>query len=96
MAKRKRRRRVKVWHPGPLAEARRKLGLTLREAAQGAGVAPMTISRAERGRPIFAHHAIMLARYYGSTVEKMFGHLAGERNGNFEHDYGNGDNIVIP
>ena len=59
----------------------------MREAAAASGVGLMSISRAERGKTILLRDAIMLARFYGSTVEKLFGHLTGETYGNVEHEY---------
>jgi putative transcriptional regulator len=60
----------------PVRVARRRLGLTLKQVAPRVGVSIGTVSQMELGDHCPSiHTALRLARFYGMTVEDLFGHL---------------------
>lgn len=60
----------------PVRVARRRLGLTLKQVAPKVGVSLGTISQMELGDHCPSiQTALRLARFYGMTVEELFGHL---------------------
>lgn len=57
----------------PLAEARRKKGMSQNDLAEAGGVNRTTIYRIEKGEPPGVLLAIVLARAVGKSVEDLWG-----------------------
>lgn len=57
----------------PLAEARRKKGMSQNDLAEAGGVNRTTIYRIEKGEPPGVLLAIVLARAVGKSVEELWG-----------------------
>jgi putative transcriptional regulator len=53
-------------------QLREEAGLGLREAAAFIGVSPSTLSRVENGKAPDIHSAILIARFYETTVEELW------------------------
>ena len=68
--------RRKVSKRTRLQALREEANLTLREVAKHSGVSAPTVLRTEVGKSPDVRTALLLARFYETSVEDLFGHLA--------------------
>lgn len=64
-----------------VAQLRQAAGLQMRELAGYCGVSHLTICRIEAGKAPDVKTALLLARFFETTVEDLFGHFARKQDG---------------